>query len=202
VEATVCARAFEIWVELFGEAGQLADDLRARLSPYLFTEDERPVEELVLELCRERRLSLATAESCTGGLVAARLTSIAGASDVFRGTVVAYADDVKLRELDVPAEVLERHGAVSPEAAAAMAAGARARLGADVAVSVTGIAGPGGGTRDKPVGRVHVCADSGGGALSADLDLPGDRDAIRGRAAAVALHLVRRLLTENRDKGV
>ena len=112
----------------------------------------------MLDACRERGLTLATAESCTGGLVAARLTSVPGSSDVFLGAVVAYADEVKARELGVPAEVLERHGAVSAEAAAAMAAGARARLGADVAVAVTGVAGPGGGTPEKPVGLVYLHA--------------------------------------------
>src|SRR6185312_14735343 len=108
--------------------------------------DERPVEAIVLDACRERGLTLATAESCTGGLVAARLTSVPGSSDVFLGAVVAYADEVKARELGVPADVLGQHGAVSADSAAAMAAGARSRLGADVAVSVTGVAGPGGGT--------------------------------------------------------
>ena len=115
----------------------------SRSTRYLFAEDERPVEELVLALCRARGLTLATAESCTGGLVAARLTSVPGASDVFLGGVVAYADTVKEAELGVPADVLAAHGAVSAETAAAMAAGARARLGADVAVAVTGVAGPG-----------------------------------------------------------
>ena len=109
-------------------------------------EDERRVEELVLNACRERGLTLATAESCTGGLVAARLTSVPGSSDVFLGAVVAYADEVKAVELGVPENVLQAHGAVSAEVAAAMATGARARLGADVAVAVTGVAGPGGGT--------------------------------------------------------
>ena len=112
----------------------------------------------MLELCRERGLTLATAESCTGGLVAARLTSVPGSSDVFLGGVVAYANEVKEAELDVPAEVLAEHGAVSAETAAAMARGARERLGADVAVAVTGIAGPGGGTPEKPVGLVYLHA--------------------------------------------
>src|SRR5205823_3942472 len=155
VEATICARDFEIHVDLVVEPGAQtrADELSERLveplERYLFSRDERRVEELVLELCRERALTLATAESCTGGLVAQRLTSVPGASDVFVGAVVAYSDEVKLRELDVPRGVLDRHGAVSAEAAAAMAAGARARLGADVAVAVTGIAGPDGGTDEK-----------------------------------------------------
>src|SRR5439155_7454315 len=117
-------------------------------------EDERPVEAIVLDLCRPRGLSLGTAESCTGGLVAVRLTSVPGSSDVFRGAVVSYADDVKEHELGVSAEILRRHGAVSAEAARAMAAGVRQRLGVHVGVAVTGVAGPGGGTPEKPGGLV------------------------------------------------
>ena len=206
VTATICAREFEIHVDLFVEeegrarADELVEGLRERAGQHLFVEDERPVEAMVLDACRERGLTLATAESCTGGLVAARLTSVPGSSDVFLGAVVAYADEVKARELDVPTEVLERHGAVSAEAAAAMAAGARARLGADVAVSVTGVAGPGGGTPEKPVGLVYLHAEGPDGSLARRLDLPGDREAIRSRSAVAALHLVRMLLTRSRDE--
>ena len=206
VTATICAREFEIHVDLFVEeegrarADELVEGLRERAGQYLFVEDERPVEALVLDACRERGLTLATAESCTGGLVAGRLTSVPGSSDVFLGAVVAYADEVKARELDVPTEVLERHGAVSAEAAAAMAAGARARLGADVAVSVTGVAGPGGGTPEKPVGLVYLHAEGPDGSLARRLDLPGDREAIRSRSAVAALHLVRMLLTRSPDE--
>jgi nicotinamide-nucleotide amidase len=200
VEATICARDFEIHVDLVVEpgAGDRADELETRLLPpverYLFARDERGVEELVLGLCRERGLTLATAESCTGGLVAARLTGVAGSSDVFLGGLVAYADEVKRARLGVPAATIERHGAVSAETAAAMAAGAREALAADVAVSVTGIAGPGGGTPEKPVGLVYLHAAAPGGELAADFSLRGDRESIRRRATASALHLVRRLL--------
>jgi nicotinamide-nucleotide amidase len=155
----------------------------------------------VLDLCRRRGLTLATAESCTGGLVAARLTSVPGSSDVFVGGVVAYANDVKERELGVPREVLERHGAVSAEAAEAMAQGARERLGADVAVAVTGVAGPDGGTEEKPVGLVFVHASGPDGEEGRRSELPGDREMVRGRATAAALHLVRRLL-ESRHTSV
>jgi nicotinamide-nucleotide amidase len=205
VTATICAREFEIHVDLFVEeegrsrADELVADLRERAGRHLFAEDERPVEEIVLDACRERGLTLATAESCTGGLVAARLTSVAGSSDVFVGGVVAYSNGVKANELGVPADVLERRGAVSAEAAAAMAAGARARLGADVAVSVTGVAGPGGGTPDKPVGLVFLQAEGPDGSLARRLDLPGDRAAIRGRSTVTALHLLRVLLARSRD---
>ena len=116
------------------------------------------MQELVLDLCRSRGLTLGTAESCTGGLVAARLTAIPGSSDVFRGGIVAYADEVKENQLGVPDEILAVHGAVSAEAAEAMAHGARERLGVDVAVSVTGIAGPAGGTPGQACGsRVLPC---------------------------------------------
>jgi nicotinamide-nucleotide amidase len=208
VTATICAREFEIHVDLFveeeglGRADELVAGLRERAGRHLFVEDERGVEAMVLDACREQGLTLATAESCTGGLVAARLTSVAGSSDVFLGGVVAYADEVKARELDVPAEVLERHGAVSAEAAAAMASGARKRLGADVAVAVTGIAGPGGGTLEKPVGLVYLRAEGPDGSQARRLDLPGDREAIRARSAVAALHLVRILLARSRDDSV
>jgi nicotinamide-nucleotide amidase len=208
VEATVCARDFEVHVDLVvddgGEARAdgLAAALRSRLAPHLFAEDERPVEELVLALCRARDLSLATAESCTGGLVAARLTSVPGSSDVFRGAVVSYADEVKERELGVPAEMLARYGAVSAETAHAMARGVRERLGVDVAVSVTGVAGPGGGTAEKPVGLVYLHAVSPDGELEGGFNLPADRDTIRRRATVSALHLVRRLLAQDRHERV
>ena len=208
LEATVCAREFEVNVDLVAERGaeararDVAGALRERLAAFLFAEDARPVEELVLELSRRRGLTLATAESCTGGLVAARLTTVPGSSDVFVGGVVAYANEVKLAELGVPAEVLERHGAVSAETAEAMAEGMRRRLGADVAVSVTGVAGPGGGTLEKPVGLVYVHAAEPDARETVELSIPGDREAVRARATVAALHAVRRLLTQSRHTDV
>jgi nicotinamide-nucleotide amidase len=207
VEVTICARDFEIHVDLVvdpgaeGRAEELAGRLRQPLERYLFTEDERRIEELVLELCRERGLTIGTAESCTGGLVAARLTSVPGSSAAFRGGVVAYSNDVKERELGVPADVLEAHGAVSAETAAAMTAGARERLGVDVAVSVTGVAGPDGGTAEKPVGLVFLHAGGPGGEQALRFELPGERELIRSRSTVAALHLVRRLLTRSRHEG-
>ena len=114
----------------------------------------------MLALARALGLTIGTAESCTGGLVAERLTSIAGASDAFVGGVVAYSNAVKQTELGVPVDVLREHGAVSAETAAAMARGVRERLGVDVGLAVTGVAGPGGGTPDKPVGLVYVHAET------------------------------------------
>ncbi len=204
VEVTICARDFEIHVDLVVEPGaekradSLARALREPLASQLFSEDERPVEQLVLELCRARGLTLATAESCTGGLVAARLTAIPGSSEVFRGGVVAYADGVKAAALDVPAESVREHGAVSAEVARAMAEGARRLLEADVAVSVTGIAGPGGGSVEKPVGLVYLHVSAPDGEFGATSSLPGERAAIRARATTATLHLLRRVLSQNR----
>jgi nicotinamide-nucleotide amidase len=200
VDVTICAREFEIHVDLFVEpdaekrGARIADSLRTALGSYLFGEDERSIAEIVLERCRARGLTLATAESCTGGMVAARLTAVPGASDVFRGAVVAYANEVKQLGLDVPESLLAEHGAVSAEVARAMAEGVRTRLGADVGVAVTGVAGPDGGTPDKPVGLVFAHAVGPDGEKAVRTELPGDRDMIRGRATAASLHLVRRLL--------
>src|SRR5712691_11776831 len=199
VQATVCARDFEIHVDLFGPAEPLVETLRGRLAKHLFAQDERPIKEIVLQLCRERGFTLATAESITGGMIGSRLTSVPGSSEVFVDGIVAYSDAVKEQEVGVPADVLRRHGAVSAETAAAMAAGARARLGADVAVSVTGIAGPGGGTPEKPVGLVYIHAESPDASRGIQLAYGQDRESIRRRATASALHLVRRLLSVPSD---
>jgi competence/damage-inducible protein CinA-like protein len=207
VEATICAREFEIHIDLLVEPGAeergvaLEAALAGRLEQWLFARDERRVEELVLSLATARGLRLATAESCTGGMVAARLTSVPGSSASFVGGVVAYADDVKRSELGVPEQLLAEHGAVSAEVAAAMADGARVRLGVDMAVAVTGVAGPDGGTAAKPVGRVHLHASGPDGSLARMLDLPGEREQIRVRAAVTALHLLRALLLGSRDEG-
>jgi len=203
VDVTICARDFEIHIDLFVQPGAdaRADEIErgfeAAAGQYVFSRDERTTAELVLELLRERGLTLGTAESCTGGLVAARLTDVPGASDVFHGSVVAYANDVKRDRLGVPEQVLSEHGAVSGEAAAAMARGARDSLGVDVAVAVTGIAGPSGGSAEKPVGLVYLHAAGPDGELARRLDFPGDRETIRLRATVAALHLVRRLVTKS-----
>ena len=203
VDVTICAREFELHIDLFVDPGAdaRADELEQAFETaagrYVFSRDERSTAELVVDLLRDRGLTLGTAESCTGGLVAARITDVPGSSDVFLGSIVSYADSVKRDRLGVPDDVLAAHGAVSAETAEAMAAGARAALGVDVAVSVTGIAGPGGGTEEKPVGLVYLHAVGPDGELSRRLDFPGDRETIRLRAAVAALHLVRRLVTKS-----
>jgi nicotinamide-nucleotide amidase len=208
VEATICARDFEIHVDLVVEPGAeergeaLAAALRGPLARHLFSEDERPVAAIVLDLCRDAGLRLATAESCTGGLVAARLSDIPGASDVLAGGVVAYANHVKTAELGVSEELLAAHGAVSAEVAAAMAAGVRRRLGVDVGIAVTGVAGPGGGSPEKPVGLVHYHVSAPGAEEGREFSLPADRETIRSRATVASLHLARRVLTRSRHEDV
>jgi nicotinamide-nucleotide amidase len=204
LEVTVCARDLEIHVDIFAEAGaearaeDLDEALRASFPDSLFAvDDERAVEELVLESTQAAGLTLATAESCTGGLVGARLTDVPGASRAYLGGVIAYSDEAKRAELGVPEKILLDHGAVSEETAAAMATGARDRFGADLAVAVTGIAGPGGGTPEKPVGLVFISVESPGGASTRRFELPGDREAVRSRATGLALHMLRRVLAQS-----
>ncbi len=140
-------------------------------------------------------LTIATAESCTGGLLAARLTDPAGASAYVQGAIVAYSNEVKISQAGVPRELIDRHGAVSGEVAQALADGARSRLGADVGVGVTGIAGPGGGSEEKPVGLVWLSvAGPDDGRLTRSVNLPGGRSDVRDRATTVAMHLIRRAL--------
>jgi nicotinamide-nucleotide amidase len=205
LEVTICARNFEVHVDLV--ADPVAEDrmlalessLAERIGRFLYSTDGRTVEELVLDRCRERGWTLATAESCTGGLVAAALTAIPGSTDVVAGGIVAYANEVKIEQLGVPAELIEQHGAVSAEVAEAMALGARERLGVDVAISVTGVAGPGGGSVEKPVGLVYFHAVTPAASKGGSFSFPGDRDSIRRRAVVGSLHLVRRMLEQNRD---
>lgn len=140
--------------------------------------------------CKERGVKVATAESCTGGLVATRITSVPGSSSVFLGGVVSYANAVKSELLGVPQELLGRAGAVSAECAEAMAVGVRERLGADVAVSVTGIAGPDGGTPLKPVGLVYFGVATAAGVKSERQQFAGDREAVRLQATDRALALL------------
>jgi competence/damage-inducible protein CinA-like protein len=206
LEVTICAHDLEVQIDLVippgaeRQAQRVTEALRAAHPRALFAEDDEPVEALVLEQARARGWSIATAESCTGGLVSARLTNVPGSSEVFKGGVVAYDDEIKVKTLDVPEDVIRRHGAVSPETAEAMAGGAAERLGAEIAVSVTGIAGPGGGSPEKPVGLVYLHALTPDDSHGMELRLPGNRDAVRRRAAVSALHLLRRLLTQSRHR--
>ncbi|MGZ4668745.1 MAG: competence/damage-inducible protein A [Blastococcus sp.] len=152
------------------------------------------VDDLVADALAGTGRTIATAESCTAGLLAARLTARAGSSAWVLGGVAAYADSAKEHLLDVPAELLAAHGAVSPEVAVALAEGARARFGADVGVGITGIAGPGGGTPEKPVGTVHICVLGPDGGHSRALRLGGSRETVRERSVTMAMQLLRAAL--------
>ena len=167
--------------------------LRERHGHFIYTERGESIDELVAGLLAGR--SIALAESCTGGLLAARLTDLPGASAYLKGGVVAYSDIAKTEMLGVPPELIADRGAVSPEVAEAMARGAMERFDAGLGVGITGVAGPGGGTEEKPVGYVCICVvDADGNILARDPKLPGSRDDVRDRSASVAMHMIRRLL--------
>lgn len=168
--------------------------LREHVSAYVYGEGDDDLAAVVIARCRELGLKLAVAESCTGGLVGERITSIPGSSDIFVGGVIAYDNAVKRELLGVRQATIERHGAVSEQVALEMAAGIKLKLGSDVAISVTGIAGPGGGTPEKPVGLVWIVVDVKE-ATARRFHLIGDRLEIRQRAAQAALEMVRRALS-------
>jgi nicotinamide-nucleotide amidase len=179
---------------------EAAAGLRARLDEHYYGQDGTDLAAVVLDLLRGAGggQRLAVGESCTGGLVAARITAVPGASEVFVGGVVAYANGVKSDLLDVPRATLEAHGAVSEETVRAMAEGVQGRFAAGAAIAVTGIAGPAGGTPEKPVGTVWLAARLGADTRAVKRVFPGDRGEIRARAAQAALDLLRRLLGEAR----
>jgi nicotinamide-nucleotide amidase len=196
----ICAKAGEVELTLTdavdGGSERLAASIDAAFPGAIFTRTGEHIEAVVGNLLLERGARLVVAESCTGGLLGSRLTALVGASRWFLGGVIAYDNAVKQALLGVPEHVLETDGAVSAPAARDMAEGARLRLSADWALSITGIAGPDGGTPDKPVGTVYLgCAGPGGVAVEAHR-FRGDRGLVRERSCVYALHLLRRCLTD------
>jgi len=175
--------------------GEAILKLKSRVSAYAYGEDDADLAAVVLEKCRALGYKLAVAESCTGGMLGERLTNIPGSSDVFLGGIIAYHNDVKREALGVPGEDIERYGAVSEQVALQMASAVREKLGADVGVSVTGIAGPGGGTAEKPVGLVWIAVHASE-VKARRFHVGGDRAEIRQRAAQAALEMVRRTLSK------
>jgi nicotinamide-nucleotide amidase len=175
-----------------------AAQLRERAGEHCYGEDGTDLAAVVLDLLRARRARLVVAESCTGGVLSARITAIPGASTVFIGGVVAYDNMVKSGTLDVPPELLDRYGAVSEQVVSAMAEGVRRQFAVDAALAITGIAGPTGGTAEKPVGTVWLAARYGAAGPPRALKriFPGDRNEIRARSAQAALDLLRRLLAD------
>jgi nicotinamide-nucleotide amidase len=166
--------------------------IRERLGDYVYGDADTDLAALVLERCRAASLTIATAESCTGGLLGARLTAIPGSSDVVLGGVIAYANRVKTELLGVEGGEIEVYGAVSEPVARAMASGARDRVGADIGIGITGVAGPSGGTPEKPVGTVWIAVDFCGDVTARRSLFIGDRQEIRQRATQAALDMVRR----------
>jgi len=173
---------------------RVCDAIRARLGPLVYGRDDETLELALGRLLVERKLTLAVAESCTGGLLAQRISAVPGASRYFRGGVVAYANEAKRDLLGVPEPLLATHGAVSAPVARALAEGARSRLGADLAVSTTGISGPDGGTAEKPVGLVFVGFADARGSDAYEFLFPFDRERHRLLTSQVALDWVRRTL--------
>lgn len=176
----------------------LIDEIKNRLGGFVYSVDIDSLEELVVGLLRERGMTLATAESCTGGLLSKRLTDVSGSSEVFHMGVVTYANEAKEKLLGVPHEVLEAHGAVSPETARAMAEGIVKASGGSLGVGITGIAGPGGGTPEKPVGLIYIALSDGRDTWvtkRAPIGRTKSRDWHRHCAASQALDMVRRYLT-------
>jgi nicotinamide-nucleotide amidase len=185
-----------VWSRDPAQANQILDEMVKRmalaLGEHLYSTEGEAMEEVVARALTENRATIAVAESCTGGLLAERLTNIPGSSVYFLGGVVCYSNELKSALVDVPAELIESKGAVSPEVALALADGIRKRTGATIGVGVTGIAGPGGGTPEKPVGLVHIGIADERGPRERRFQFPGDRERIRMHASQTALDSVRR----------
>lgn len=199
LEVTTCLRRGELVVDVLRRPADeelyeyVEERIREAHARHLYSDDGSTIEELLARHLAGHRLGIG--ESCTGGLLAARLTERPGASDYLAGAVVAYSDAAKAELLGVGEGLIREHGAASPPVARAMAGGAIERFGANVGVGITGIAGPGGGTEEKPVGYVCVCVrDAAGRELARDPVIPGDRAEIRDRSATVAMHMLLRLL--------
>ena len=175
-------------------AALIGDQLRQQFGPLVFAADEAVEEAVVAELA-QRGETLAVAESCTGGLLAGAITDVSGSSAVFRGGVIAYHNDLKVELLGVKEEILENAGAVSEPVAQWMAVGARERLGADYGIGITGIAGPAGGTPEKPVGLVYICVSSRGKDVVQGFSFDGGRAQVRRAAVVTALQMLGQIIS-------
>jgi nicotinamide-nucleotide amidase len=184
-----------MWTDDAQHAQKILDEIvqgfEIALTDRIFSEDGRSLEEIVAHELTMNNATIAAAESCTGGLLAQRLTSIAGSSSYFLGGVVVYSNELKTAWADVPAEMIAAKGAVSSEVAVALAEGIRRRVGSTLGVGITGVAGPGGGSDEKPVGTVHVAVAHAGGIKERGVRFPGDRESIRWQASQAALDMVR-----------
>jgi nicotinamide-nucleotide amidase len=197
IELGYCARPGEVDVRIVGKANAIekADTIiRSTLGPSIFSAADETLEEVVVKLLVERNQTVAVAESCTGGLLANRITNVPGASEVFLAGYVCYANQAKVNMLDVDSQLIEKHGAVSEQVARALAEHARARAGSDYALATTGIAGPGGGSPEKPVGTVHIALAASAETIVRRLFFPTDRETFKQVATQAALELLRRKL--------
>ncbi len=179
--------------------GGLESRISQRVGAYIYGYDNDTLPGIVGELLRERKMKLAVAESCTGGLLGKYITDIPGSSDYFLGGIIAYSNDVKIRELSVPPDIISRHGAVSEQCARAMADGVRRRFDAELGVSITGVAGPDGGSAEKPVGLTYIGLSSNDKAVVREHRFAGDRERNRERAATIALDIIRKYLMGRLD---
>jgi nicotinamide-nucleotide amidase len=181
---------------------EMAERLRFALGEAVFTTKGEEMEAVVANALIQNLATIAVAESCTGGLVAQRLTSIPGSSSYFLGGAVCYSNELKSAWADVPAELIAAKGAVSAEVATALAEGIRRQTGATLGLSITGIAGPGGGTPEKPVGTVHIALSNGSATKERGTHFPGDRERVRNYAAQTALDMVRKYFLSKQREGV
>ncbi len=179
-----------------------ADLVKARLGEVVYGEDENTLEQVVVNLLKTRKQTVATAESCTGGLTAQRITDVAGSSAVFPGGVVAYSNAAKTDLVAVPADVIARMGAVSPDVAQALAEGARRRFGATYGIGITGVAGPDGGTTKKPVGLVYIAVAYPEGCEVEKANFIGSRQVVRTRSAQTALNMLRLRVLQSTDNSM
>ncbi|MFI5263245.1 MAG: competence/damage-inducible protein A [Candidatus Kapaibacterium sp.] len=171
--------------------------IRGRVGSTIYGAEDETLEEIIFGLLKGKKATLSSAESCTGGMLSMRITNVAGSSAVFIGGVVSYTNEVKIKELDVPEEIINKFGAVSEECAMAMAEGARKKFGSTYSLAITGIAGPGGGTKEKPVGTVWIAlAAKGKPVLARSFKFGGSRNIVRERSADVALEILRKSLLE------
>jgi nicotinamide-nucleotide amidase len=208
LEITTCLRRGELEIATVFDPsaepdyGSLEEAVVARFGARVFSRDGSTIDDIVAALLLGPPVrTVAVGESCTGGLMAARLTERSGSSAYVLGGVTAYSNEAKIEQVGVPATLIERFGAVSPEVGRALAVGAASRFGASLGIGITGIAGPDGGTPEKPVGTVCVCVAGAGGKplIERAVRLPGDRAAVRERTTTLAMHLLRRALLEGRQ---
>jgi nicotinamide-nucleotide amidase len=197
IELGYCARVGEVDVRIVGKAQAIehADAIiKSILGPSIFSTADETLEEVIVKLLAQRNQTLAVAESCTGGLLANRVTNVPGASAVFCAGYVCYTNKAKIEMLNVDRQLIEKHGAVSEQVARALAENARECAGSDYALATTGIAGPGGGSADKPVGTVYVARAAPGETIAMKFFFPSDREAFKQLTTQAALELLRRRL--------